>query len=362
TGKLLVENIGFPQKLLNLKNILVSLVQKEDAVSMIPQRPRYSHKGTYGHVLLIAGSRGKTGAAFMSAKSCLRAGAGLVTIGVPESLVNVFQSRITEEMILPLPDKGDGTLSYKASESILRFLRQKANVLAIGPGLSVSGDISKLVSLLIVESKVPLVIDADAINAIAGHTNILRKSKAPVLLTPHPGEMARLLQQGSGVRSHRLDSEGQGSDARLQTTDNPQKSPPAPLLQRGVWKVAAGFSLREEIEQDRINTAISFARKTKTYLVLKGAPTVIAAPDGQVFINSTGNPGMATAGTGDVLTGMISAFLAQGLTPQDASVLGVYMHGFIGDIVAGKKGMHSLIASDIVNAIPKVFKMTAVNS
>jgi NAD(P)H-hydrate epimerase len=342
TGQLFIENIGFPKKLLNSKKIRVNFIQKQDAVALIPKRPKYSHKGTYGHVLLIAGSRGKTGAAFMSAKACLRAGAGLVTIGVPESLVNIFQSRVTEEMILPLPDKGDGTLSYNASDLILKFLNQKANVLAIGPGITFDNEISKLVCELILNSRAPIVIDADGVNAIAGYTNILRKSKVPVILTPHAGEMVRLLRQST--------------DHRIQNTLSLTLPP------RGGGQGWGGDSnLRDEIEKDRIDIALLFAKKTKTYLVLKGAPTVIATPDGNVFINSTGNPGMATAGTGDVLTGMISALLAQGLTPQNASILGVYMHGLIGDIVAEKKGMHSLIASDIINAIPKVFKVFALS-
>ncbi len=336
TGKLYIEDIGFPQALLDSERIRVNLPERSDVSSLLPERPGYSHKGTYGHVLLIAGSKGKTGAAFMAAKTCLRAGAGLVTIGVPESLINIFQSRVTEEMILPLPDKGNGTLSYKASDSILEFLKQRVSVLAIGPGISIDDEISRLVSLLVSKSDVPMVMDADAINAVAGRydsflsrTSVLKKGRAPIILTPHPGEMARLLGQST-----------------LQTTGGQAEHPPN--YRR------AGRA--QSIEQDRINTAISFAKKTKTYLVLKGVPTVIATPDGRAFINSTGNPGMATAGTGDVLTGMISAFLAQRLIPQDASILGVYMHGLIGDIVAEKKGKHSLIASDIINAIPAVFK------
>ncbi|HDH04823.1 MAG TPA: NAD(P)H-hydrate dehydratase [Nitrospirae bacterium] len=320
TGDLYIEDIGFPQKLLASEKIKINLVQKEDALSLLPGRPGYSHKGSYGHALLIAGSKGKTGAALMAAKACLRTGAGLVTIGIPETLVNTFQSRVTEEMILPLPDKGNGTLSGKAADAVLGFIEKRANVLAIGPGISVDDEISCLVSLLITETGVPVVIDADGINAIAGRTGVLKKSRTPVILTPHPGEMARLLRQNT--------------EHRAQNTD---------LIRTGV-------------EQDRINTATSFAKKTRTYLVLKGAPTVTATPDGKAFINSTGNPGMATAGTGDVLTGMISAFLAQNLNPQSAAILGVYMHGLIGDIAAEKKGEHSLIASDIINSIPRVFR------
>ncbi len=326
TGKLFIEDIGFPEELLASEKIKVNLIDKPDVIQMLPQRQKYSHKGTYGHVLIIAGSKGKTGAAFMSAKACLRAGAGLVTIGVPESLSNIFQARVTEEMVLPLPDKGNGTLSFRAVDAILKFANQKADVLAIGPGISVSEDISKLVGALIVNSKVPMVIDADGINAIAGRSSTLKKAKAPVILTPHVGEMARLLVGNAewGMRNADLKSKIQ----------NP----------------------KSKIEENRIDTAISFAKKTKTCLVLKGVPTVIATPGGNAFINPTGNPGMATAGTGDVLTGMISALLAQGLSPQDAAISGIYMHGITGDVVAERKGEHSLIASDMIKTIPAVFK------
>jgi NAD(P)H-hydrate epimerase len=295
------------------------LPEKDDISRLIPERPRYSHKGTYGHVLLIAGSKGKTGAALMAARSCLRSGAGLVTIGVPDSLVNTFQSRVTEVMILPLPDKGNGTLSEKAIGPILDFIKKRASVLAIGPGISVDEEISRLVNRLVLESNVPLVIDADGLNAISGKPSVLKKSRKPVILTPHPGEMARLIH-----------------DSR-------------PCLPAGRFTI-------HDIERDRINTALAFSKKTGTCLVLKGVPTIIAGPGEEAFVNSTGNSGMATAGTGDVLTGMISAFLAQGLTAQKASILGVYLHGLIGDSVAQKKGKHSLIASDIINAIPSVFK------
>jgi NAD(P)H-hydrate epimerase len=312
SGELFIEDIGFHQKLLQSDKIKINLVRKQDAVHLLRTRPKYSHKGTYGHVLLLAGSRGKTGAALMASKACLRAGAGLVTIGIPETLVDALQSRVTEEMILPLADKGDGTLSFSSADAILGFLNKKGNVLAIGPGLSVDDEISKLVRLLVLKSKVPLVLDADGLNAIADKTSILKKSRAPVILTPHTGEMARLLMQ---------DTDGK----------------------------------RQSIEEDRIETAVSFARRTKTCLVLKGVPTVIAGPDGNAFVNSSGNPGMSTAGAGDVLTGMISAFLAQKLSPEDASVLAVFVHGHTGDVVAEKMGQQSLIASDIIKAIPKVF-------
>jgi NAD(P)H-hydrate epimerase len=320
TGQLFIEDIGFPGPLLESEKIKVKLPGREDMISLLPERAGYSHKGTYGHVLLVAGSKGKTGAALMAAKACLKTGAGLVTIGIPESLLNTFQSRVTEEMVLPLPDSGGGTLSVESADVILGFIKKRANVLAVGPGLSADDEISKLLCRLVTESKVPIVIDADGLNALAGKTGILKKSRGPVILTPHVGEMARLMKQN-------LPAGQAGTEER-----------------------------RKEIEQDRIGTAQAFAKKTKTYLVLKGVPTVTAVPDGHAFLNSTGNPGMATAGTGDVLTGMIAALLAQKLSPKDASVLGVYLHGLAGDIAAEKRGGRSMTASDMINAIPSVFK------
>ncbi|MEW6675588.1 MAG: NAD(P)H-hydrate dehydratase [Nitrospirota bacterium] len=312
TGRLFIEDIGFPNKLLRSDKLNVELLEKKDVSFLIPERRRYSHKGDYGHVLIVAGSRGKTGAALMAAKACLRVGAGLVTIGVPESLLNIFQGRVAEEMTLPLPDNGDGTLSSKASGIILKFLAKTADVLAIGPGISTGDKIEKLIASLISNSTSPMVLDADAINSIKDKSHLLKKSKAPIILTPHPGEMARLISHQSIVNS-------------------------------------------QEIEKDRINTAILFAKETRTYLVLKGVPTIIAGPDGRAFINSTGNPGMATAGTGDVLTGMVSGFLGQGINPLHASILGVYMHGLAGDISVSEKGEYSLIATDIIDKIPSAF-------
>jgi len=327
TGKLFVEDIGFPEELIHSEKLRTELLEKKDVSLLIPERQRYSHKGDYGHVLVVAGSRGKTGAAFMAAKACLRAGAGLVTIGIPESLMDVFQSRVTEEMTLPLPDAGDGTLSSRALERILGFLSEKADVLALGPGISVTDNTKKLIKEILMNSTTPAVIDADAINALEGNKQILKKTKAPVILTPHAGEMARLLQGSKGSSFavlRRMDQRVKGSEIRA-------------------------------IEKDRINTAIEFAKETGTYLALKGVPSVIAEPEGRAYINPTGNPGMASAGTGDVLTGMIAGLLGQDLNPMEASIFGVYMHGLAGDIAAKKIGEHSLIASDIIDLIPEAF-------
>lgn len=339
SGNLFIEDIGFPEELVKSDKLDVELLTKHEVSHLLPERQRYSHKGDYGHVLIIAGSRGKTGAALMAAKACLRSGAGLVTIGVPESLANIFQSRVTEEMTLILPDKGDGTLAEKASGLILNFIKEKADIVAIGPGIGVSADITTIIKTLIQHSTSPLVIDADGINSLQGEREILKKSKVPIILTPHPGEMARMLQW-SAVGS--------------------QQSARQPISPSRGGKVKEGVKtsipeLLSKIEKDRINAATSFTKETGSHLVLKGVPTIIAEPLGNVYINSTGNPGMATAGTGDVLTGMISGFLSQGLDPRDASILGVYVHGLAGDIAAAEKGLYSLIATDIIDKLPAAF-------
>lgn len=324
TGKLFIEDIGFPQELIERESSGVELIEREEASALIPLRRKYSNKGDYGRVLIVAGSRGKTGAALMAAKACLRAGAGLVTLGVPESLTEIFEARVMEEMTLPLPDKGDGTLSKKAYSKILDF---NADVLSVGPGIGVSEDTAILVKALIENSCAPVVIDADGINSLKGDKDIFRKSKSPVLLTPHPGEMARLLGvSSSGVRG----------------------------AKQSLKKKAATISI-SDIEKDRIDTAARFARETGTFLVLKGVPTVVAAPDGNTHINPTGNPGMATAGTGDVLTGMISGLLGQNRDPLQSCILGVYLHGLAGDLAASEKGQHSVISTDIIEKIPAAF-------
>jgi ADP-dependent NAD(P)H-hydrate dehydratase / NAD(P)H-hydrate epimerase len=329
TGRLFVEDIGFPRELLAPGGSGTELIAKEDVAAIIPVRRDYSNKGDYGSILIVAGSRGKTGAALMAAKACLRAGAGLVTLGIPESLADIFQSRVTEEMVLPLPDRGDGTLSVKASRSILDFMNKPSHILAIGPGIGVSRDTTKLVKDLVRNSTSPIVIDADGINSLRGEKTGLKNAAVPVILTPHPGEMARLLGDSESRRHDQANNQSMRKEA-----------------------ITASIS---DIEKDRINTAVSFAKETGTFLVLKGVPTIIATPEGKAFVNPTGNPGMAKAGTGDVLTGMISGFLGQTGDPLHSCILGVYMHGLSGDIAASDKGHHSVIATDIIDQIPAAF-------
>lgn len=314
SGKLFVEDIGFPPQLLQSENLKIELLQKNSVSSLIKPRERYSHKGNYGHVLIIAGSKGKTGAALMCAKACFRCGAGLVTIGVPQSLIDPMQSRITEEMILPLQDDGRGMFSIKAIDEILSFVLGKIDAIAIGPGIGVSSGTEMLLSEIIKESRVPLIIDADGINSLSANTDVLAHKKSSVVITPHPGEMARFC-------SRAFNSE---------------------------YKTA-------DIERDRLGISSRLACEFEINVVLKGVPTVIASPDGKVFVNTSGNPGMATAGSGDVLTGILASFVGQGLSPLDASRVGVYIHGMAGDSASGKKGEHCMIASDLIECLPEVF-------
>ncbi|HWR90618.1 MAG TPA: NAD(P)H-hydrate dehydratase, partial [Dissulfurispiraceae bacterium] len=311
TGKLFVEDIGFPRELLESDSIPVEEVTPA-SFGAIPTRRKNAFKGDYGHIFVIAGSRGKTGAAVMTAKSCLRSGAGLVTIGIPSSLVDAFQARVTEEMTLPLPDDGTGMLSPEALDVILDFITRKIDVIAIGPGIGISEATREIVAELVLRSPVPLVIDADGLNSLQGRGQNLEDAKSPLILTPHPGEMRRLLGKEE--------------------------------------MTVAG------IERDRIGIALQFAAETGTYLVLKGVPTVTATPEGRAFLNSSGNPGMASAGSGDVLTGIIASLLGQGVSPEQSAILGVYLHGLAGDFASADKGEPSLIASDIIDHLPHAIR------
>lgn len=308
TGELLIADIGFPPALVGDDRLVLDRIDADVAACFLPERPANAHKNMFGHVLVVAGSAGKTGAALMTARACLRAGAGLVTIGVPETLLDVFMGRVTEEMLLPLPDDGSGELAPFAADEIVRHAAERFDIVAIGPGLGQSPSLPRVIADVVLHCRVPLVIDADGLNALSGRTNLLQSAKAPVVLTPHPGEFRRLLPQDS-------------MDTSLS-----------------------------------IEAALAFASAHGVYLVAKGAPTITAIPERRAFLNTSGNAGMATAGTGDVLTGIIAGLLAQHLQPADAAVLGVYLHGAAGDIAAERTGQHSLIATDVIDALPEVFQ------
>lgn len=281
---------------------------------LLKRKPN-SHKGDFGHVFVLAGSEGFTGAAVLTAKSSLRAGAGLVTLGVPRGLIEVFEKQVVEVMTLALSETKAHTISFQALGEIQRFLK-KDKVLVLGPGLSQEPSTIKLVRKIITTFDMPMVIDADALNALAGRLDLLRRTKEEgrktKVLTPHPGEMARLIGKPISF-----------------------------------------------VQKNRKNVAIGFAREHKVTLVLKGNETVIADSNGKVNVNKTGNPGMASAGSGDCLTGIIGAFLAQGLNCFDAAKYGAYIHGLAGDLAAKEKGELGLIASDIIEKIPQAIKMSS---
>lgn len=308
-GELLVTDIGIPAELLSAAPG-VEYFDAGSGAAILRPRQISCHKGDNGHSLIIAGSTGKSGAAAMAANSAMRSGGGLVTLAVPESIHQILEIKCTESMTVPLADSGSGALPLSASARVAELLSGR-DVVAIGPGLGMEEETQQLVRNVVTSTRVPLVMDADALNAVAGHLEIVRNSHSKaVVMTPHPGEMARL----------------------------------------------AGVSVAR-IESDRLGAAAGFAAQNGVYLILKGAGTVIAAPDGRLALNSSGNPGMASAGMGDVLTGVVTALLAQGYEPFAACCLAVYCHGAAGDMVARDRGEIGLIATDLQEMLPYVFKM-----
>ena len=310
-GKLEVVDIGFPEQVIDVQSIKVNWTTTTQASQWVPPRPSASHKGTYGRVLVVAGSPGMTGAAALASEAALRAGAGLVTLATPEHLNPILEGLLPEVMTLALPETDAGSLSVSATSAILEFAEKTKSVLAIGPGLSQHPDTVLLVHQLVRENReqvlnLRLVVDADGLNALSQVPEVISLLDREAILTPHPGEMSRLTS-----------------------------------------------SSVPRLEADRIRTAQQFASEHNLTLIFKGAPTVTGLPNGDVWINSTGNPGMATGGMGDVLTGIIAGLMAQGVSSERAAVLGVYIHGLAGDMTAEVFGMHGLIASDVLKAVPR---------
>jgi NAD(P)H-hydrate epimerase len=305
-GRVTVVPIGVPDAEV-LRRVTTFLLEAGDVARHFPRRPRAAHKGTYGRLLLVAGSLGKTGAAALSAAAAMRSGGGLVTVATPASQQPIVAGLVLEAMTEPLPETPARTIALKARE-VVAELAAARDAVAIGPGLGIDAETQQVVRSLIQELPRPLAADADALTALAGHLETLRGAPAARCLTPHPGEMARML------------------GARV-----------------------------DDVQRDRIETVRTFATGYGACVVLKGARSVIGAPDGRVFVNPTGNPGMASGGTGDVLTGMLGAFLARGMDPVAALQSSVYLHGCAGDIAAERVGEEGLIASDVVAAIPAAF-------
>lgn len=307
-GDIRVVDIGIPDEI-TARAPGFEFVDQHHARGLVRPRKRDSHKGTFGHCLIIAGSTGHTGAAAMTAASAVRSGSGLVTLGIPESLNAVLEVKTTESMTLPFVDHGRGYLGGDAAEAIIAASQGK-DVVALGPGLSWCTETTLLVHQLVQSVTLPLVVDADGLNCLSADPSVLLGTSSPlVVITPHPGEMARL----TGVT------------------------------------VA-------EVESDRIASAVACAGRFRVMVVLKGARTVIAAPDGRVSINGSGNPGMASGGMGDVLTGLIASLLGQRYEPLIACQLGVFIHGHAGDLVAREKGEVGITAMDVVEKIPYAFK------
>ena len=305
-GRVTVVSIGIPEAEV-ARGVRTWLIERADVAAHFPSRPRDGHKGTYGHLLVVAGSLGKTGAAALTARAAMRTGAGLVTVATAASQQPIVAGLVLEAMSEALAETAVGSLALGAGERV-RELAGTRDAVALGPGLGLDADTQDLARSLSGGLDRPLVIDADALTALAGRLDLLRHAPAPRTLTPHPGEMARLL----------------------------------------------GVSVAD-VQRDRVAAARGVATGHGVHVALKGATTVVAAADGRVFLNPTGNPGMASGGTGDALTGMLGALLARRMAPVDALVCAVYLHGLAGDLAAARRGEESLIASDLIESIPDAF-------
>ena len=278
-------------------------LKHEDVLNILPDRDPWGHKGSFGKILLLCGSRGYTGAAYLSSMGALRSGAGLVFLGVPESIYEIEAVKLNETVVFPLPDL-DGMLDVRAIHEILGRLPQMDAVL-IGCGLGIGSSTEAVVKAVLENAECPVVVDADGITLLKAHKDILRGRKAPTILTPHDGEFARI-----------------GGD------------------------LSAG----------RVAAARDFAKAHGCILVLKGHKTIVATPEGNVLVNTTGNSGLARGGSGDVLTGIIASLLAQGATPVQAAALGVWMHGRAGDLAAEKWTEYAMTPEDVIKNLPKVFR------
>lgn len=311
-GRLHVAEIGIPREAMESPELWLNLIDESDVAPLVPVRELDSHKGEYGRVLVVGGSLPKSGAAALTCHAALRSGAGLVTAATSRSAQPILAGHLMEMMTEGLAETPAGALSHAALAELTR-LAGASDLLAVGPGLTDDPETAALVRELIRSTSLPIVLDADGINAYAGRAAELGGDSRVLILTPHPGEMARLLsREGSPVTT-------------------------------------------AQVQADRVGTARSFAIEHACYLVLKGHKTVVAGPDGEVWVNDTGNPGMATAGSGDVLTGVLAALLGAGLSPLAACIVGVHAHGLAGDLAAAEYGETSLVARDIIEYLPDAF-------
>jgi len=303
-GRLARVDIGIPDAVAERVTARYRMIEADDFRHFHESERRDVHKGERGHLLVLAGSTGKTGAAAMTSLGALRAGAGLVTLGIPRSLNPVLEAKLTEAMTYPLPETPDGTLSLEAEKEIKGLMAGKT-ALALGPGLSTHPETAALVRKILASCPLPMVIDADGLNALSEDVGVLKGCRGKVVLTPHPGEMGRL----AGVESAR-------------------------------------------VQGDRLGTAAAFTETYGCLLVLKGARTLVAEPQGVIHVNPTGNPALASGGSGDVLTGMIGGFLARRWPLSQASLAGVYLHGLAADALAEEMGQTGILPSELLSVLP----------
>ena len=303
-GRLRTVDIGIPDEAIAKAESPAELVTKDDVKQLLPRRRRISHKGDYGRVMALCGSRGYTGAGYLVTQAAMRCGTGLAYLLIPESLNAAMESKLTEVITVPVPETDTGTPSYAALDIVIEKLA-RCDAAAVGPGLSTNPETARLVRGIMRKASAPLVLDADGINCIKGEKELLRNYAGPCIITPHVGELSRLM----------------------------------------------GTS-KEEIVGDLWGAAGKSAKELGVVLVLKSAQTVIATPEGEIHVNIAGNAGMASAGVGDVLTGVIVSLLGQGLETIDAARLGVFLHGTAGDIAADAIPLPSLIATDLLETLP----------
>jgi NAD(P)H-hydrate epimerase len=302
-GQLRVADIGLSLVTAGGGTAPVELLEGPAVGALLPPRARIAHKGSFGHVLVVAGSRGKLGAALLAAEGAARAGAGLTTLAVPASLQPLAEGRVPEVMTTGVADDGSGVAAPPDDAEVAALIRGRT-VVVCGPGLGQGGGPRAMVGALLETAAVPLVLDADGLNAIVG-TPLLQGRTAPTVLTPHPGEMARLIG---------------GSTA--------------------------------DVQADRLGVARRFAAANGVVVVLKGAGTVIAAPDGRCALSTSGNPGLASGGSGDVLAGVIGGLLAQGLAPFEAATFAAFVHGRAADAIVSRRGQVGLLARDLLAELP----------
>jgi NAD(P)H-hydrate epimerase len=311
-GPTVVAPIGSPDEAIK-SSLQLNLITPHDIAPLVGPRPRDANKGSFGHVLVIGGSLGKAGAAAMAGMSALRTGAGLSTIATAKSVLSTVAGFHPEVMTEPCEETDAGTISLRALEyAHMDNLVKGKTVLAIGPGISRHAETAEFVRTVVQKYSTPIVLDADGLNAFEGVSEKLNGKARALVITPHPGEMARL----------------------------------------------TGLSI-PQVQRDRIGIARSFAREHQLIVVLKGHRTLIAQPDGEVWVNTTGNPGMATGGTGDILTGMVAGMMAQHPSQiLKAVTSAVYLHGRAGDVACETMGEHSLVATDLIEALPEAFRRT----